>query len=315
MNKRSLFVFLLTTLTLSALLSGIGCQKGKPLRLGYLVGDLHHLPALVALDKDLFGQAGLKVEVAGVFPAGPEEMAAFKAGELDIGYVGIAPVVSAVANAGTAVKILALVNEEGSAIVVPAQSRVKSLRDLDGKFIAIPGYSTVQDLLLNIALKERDIPPGSVKSVVVKPPEMREALRQQSVSAFIAWEPYASMAVQSGEGEILLSSSDIWAHHPCCVLIASEKALGSQPDLLSRLQKVHQQAIDFIASHPEEALDIAARRTGIDEEVIRKAFSRINFTSEFNREHLKRYVNFLAGMSYIKIEDEEAFLNRLLGVK
>jgi len=314
MSKRFLFVFFISMLVGGSVIFGNGCwqQKTRPLRLGYLVGDLHHLPALVALDKDLFGQAGLKVEVAGVFPAGPEEMAAFKAGELDIGYVGIAPVVSAVANAGTAVKILALVNEEGSAIVIPAGSGVKSLADLSGKYIAIPGYSTVQDLLLNIALRERDIPPESIKIVVVKPPEMGEALRQKSVSAFIAWEPYASMAVQSGEGEILLSSSDIWSHHPCCVLIASENALGSQPDLLPRLQKVHRQAIDFIAAHSEEAFEIAVRRTGIDEDIIRKALSRIKFTSEFSREHLKRYVNFLAGMNYIKIEDEEAFLNRLL---
>ena len=313
-NKKSHFIFLLAAVLFSAAFSGTGCQRsqGKPLRLGYLVGDLHHLPALVALEKKLFEQADLTVEVAGVFPAGPEEMAAFRAGELDIGYVGIAPVVSSVANAGAEVKILSLVNEEGSAIVVPSGSGIGSLPDLRGKFIAVPGYSTVQDLLLRIALEERDVPPNSIKTVVVKPPEMGEALRQKSVSAFIAWEPFAAMAVHSGEGKILLSSSDIWPHHPCCVLILSESALRARPDLGERLRNVHQKAIAFISLHPEESIDIAVKRTGIQKDIIREALTRISYTPNFNPKHLKRYVHFLAEMKYIKIKDENEFLNRLL---
>ena len=88
------------------------------IRLGYIQSDLHHLPAFVAMDKGFFQQQGLDVEVAGVFRAGPELMSAFAARELDAGYVGLAPAITAAANSNAPIRIIAQVNTEGSAIVV-----------------------------------------------------------------------------------------------------------------------------------------------------------------------------------------------------
>ena len=58
----------------------VSCDKKemeKPVRLGYLQNDLHHLPLFVAIEKKLFIQAGLDVEISGIFKAGPEQMSAF----------------------------------------------------------------------------------------------------------------------------------------------------------------------------------------------------------------------------------------------
>jgi NitT/TauT family transport system substrate-binding protein len=71
--------------------------EGKPVRVAYLQSDVHQLPCWVALDKGFFEKEGVKVEVAGIFKAGPELMSAFAAGALDMGYVGIAPATTAVA--------------------------------------------------------------------------------------------------------------------------------------------------------------------------------------------------------------------------
>jgi NitT/TauT family transport system substrate-binding protein len=53
-------------------------------RLAYLQSDLHHLPAFVALEKGLFQEEGVTVEVGGIFKAGPEMMSGFTAGSLDV---------------------------------------------------------------------------------------------------------------------------------------------------------------------------------------------------------------------------------------
>ncbi|MFH1625414.1 MAG: ABC transporter substrate-binding protein, partial [Pseudomonadota bacterium] len=78
------------------------CTKSEKLemkvRMGYLQSDLHQLAAFVALEKGLFQKEGIDVEIGGIFKAGPEEMSAFAAGSLDIGYVGVAPATTAVAN-------------------------------------------------------------------------------------------------------------------------------------------------------------------------------------------------------------------------
>lgn len=96
-------------------------------RLGYLQSDLHQLACFIALDKGYYAQEGVKVKIGGIFKAGPEEMSAFAARDLDVGYVGAAPATVAVANRVAKVKIIAQVNLEGSAIVVRKGSGIKTL--------------------------------------------------------------------------------------------------------------------------------------------------------------------------------------------
>jgi len=304
-----------TLAVLIALLGLFDCQKNssEPLRLGYLNGDLHQLPALVALEKGLFAENGLAVKVAGIFSAGPEEMSAFRAGELDLGYVGIAPAVSSVANTGTAVKIVSLVNQEGSSLVISSSdNQIHALADLAGNPIAIPGFSTVQDFLLRLAWENQNLKPDLLKIIVVKPPEMGETLHQGSIKAFIAWEPFPTLAISSGKGKILVSSREIWPGHPCCVLIASGKTLKERPGLEDALKKTNREAIDFIRSNPDEAVKIAVKNTGMPDNVIREAMTRITYSPDIRREDLKRYVDFLARMGYVKISDAEKFLDEIL---
>src|SRR5512139_1857253 len=195
-----------------------GAAAAEKLRLGYLRSDLHHLAAWVAIEKGFFRDEGLEVEVAGIFNAGPEEMSAFASKSLDVGYLGMAPSVTGVANRAASVKAAALANAEGSAIVVKADSPARSLKDLAGKTIAIPGFASVQDFLLRRALDAAGLAPGAVTIIVIKPPEMLPALETGQIDAFIAWEPHPTKAVTKGLGRVLLSSSQIWKDHPCCVV-------------------------------------------------------------------------------------------------
>ncbi len=203
----------------------VAIAQGQPVRIAYLQSDIHQLPCWVALEKGLFEKEGVKVEVAGIFKAGPELMSAFAAGALDMGYVGVAPATTAVANKTARVVVLAQVNTEGSAIVVKKDGKVQSIPELVGKSAVVPGHSTVQDFLFRRALFKFKTQPDQVKIMVLKPPEMIGALRTDQIDAFIAWEPYPAKAVTMGVGRILASSRDIWKDHPCCVLAADAEFL------------------------------------------------------------------------------------------
>jgi len=134
-----------------------------PIRLGYLAGDLHQMAQVVAMNKTSFGgtslfeKYGLNVAKLTAFASGPAEMLAFKAGSVDIGYLGAPPAIQKRLNDRTDTVILAQANSEGSALIVSKNSDVHELKDLVGKTVATPGEGSIQHLLLKIALSREGI--------------------------------------------------------------------------------------------------------------------------------------------------------------
>jgi NitT/TauT family transport system substrate-binding protein len=294
------------------LLFFVAVAQAQPVRIAYLQSDIHQLPCWVALEKGFFEKEGVKVEVAGIFKAGPELMSAFSAGALDMGYVGVAPATTAVANKTVRVVVLAQVNTEGSAIVVKKDGKIQSIPELVGKIAVVPGHSTVQDFLLRKALLKFKTPADQLKIMVLKPPEMIGALRTDQTDAFIAWEPYPAKALTMGVGRIIAFSRDIWKDHPCCVLAADGKFLETQLEKAKGVVRGHVKAIEFIRQHREEAVKIGVKYTGMDEASIRLAMENVNYTPVLSVEGEKEYVDFLTKLKYIKLEDVQIFVDRFM---
>lgn len=120
-------------------------------RLGYLTADLHEVAVYVAQEEGYYEEVGLtpgeNLQLK-QYSNGPAVMNAFKAGEIDASYLGGAPATLKRINDDTRIHIVAGANNEGSAIVVGADSGINSTEDLAGKTIAIPGFGTVQDFIL-----------------------------------------------------------------------------------------------------------------------------------------------------------------------
>ncbi len=304
--KKIILLFLVNLLFMVAM------AHAQPVRIAYLQNDIHQLPCWVALEKGLYEKEGVKVEVAGIFKAGPELMSAFAAGALDMGYVGVAPATTAVANKTARVVVLAQVNTEGSAIVVKKEGKIQSITELVGKIAVVPGHSTVQDFLFRKALFKFKIQPDQVKIMVLKPPEMIGALRTDQTDAFIAWEPYPAKAVTMGVGRILASSRDIWKDHPCCVLAADVRFMESHLEKAKGVVRGHVKAMDFIRQHREEAIKIGVKYTGMDETSVRLAMENVNYTPVLSVEGEKEYVDFLTKLKYIKVEDVQIFVDRFM---
>jgi NitT/TauT family transport system substrate-binding protein len=305
--KRAIVLAFMTCL-LGSMAVPAKTDSEKPVRISYLQSDVHHLPLWIALDKGIMKECGAAIEIAGVFKAGPETMTAFTAGSLDMAYVGEAPALTAVANKTAHVQVLAQVNTEGSAIVVGATSPIRRITDLRNKTVAIPGHSTVQDFLLRRALGRIGLSPEDVGIIVLKPPEMIGALRTNQVNAFIAWEPFPSKAVTQGVGKYLVASREIWKDHPCCAVVVDTRFLKNHRDKVKAVIAAHVKAIDFINKHPEEAVRVAMKYTGMDEETIRLALKNVTYTEALSIAGVEEYVNFLNEFKYIKIDDPKTFV-------
>ena len=296
------FAFLLC-LCLIASVAACAKKDESILRLGYLQSDLHHLPAFVAIEKGYYAEQGLKVQVGGVFKAGPEEMSAFGAGELDFGYVGQAPATAALLNGVADIQFIAQVNLEGSAIVARKNAGTDSFRKLSGKTVAIPGHATMQDFLLRMALKNSGMNFNDIMIIVLKPPEMLQALEQKNIDAFIAWQPYPAQAQQSDTVQVLLDSADIWKDHPCCALIARRTLCAQQPQTIQKIQAAHAKACAFIIEHHNEAVAIGMKYTSMERAVVEQSMLHIHYTSLLDKTKASEFVGFLKEQRYIKAAD------------
>ncbi len=314
MTNRKPAVMGLAIIFMLALFLG-NAWAANPVRIGFLQADIHQLSCWVALEKGFYKEQGLDVKVAGIFKAGPEEMSAFAAGELDMGYVGEAPATTAVANGAARVQVLAQVNTEGSAIMVGKDAKIAKVSELANKSVAVPGHSTVQDFLVRKSLEQNKVPADKVKIIVVKPPEMIGALRTNQIDAFIAWEPYPAKAQTMGVGKVLVTSAHIWPGHPCCVLVVDDKFLKARPADAMKMVAAHVKATNFINQHPKEALKIGVKYTGMDPDTVRLAMHNVNYTYKISVEGEREYVSLLARQGFIKIKDVDAFVAHFLNGK
>ena len=169
MNRKTLIAPTIAGLLIVATLISAGCLSDDEepfsgtVRVGWLTGDLHHLPYFVAKDttirtdgKSIFDKYGVKVTDAqsGGFASGPVEMDKFKEGGIDIGLLGAPPAISKHINAAINTTVIGVVNEIGSALIV--KSSINAAQDLKGKIVLTPGQGTIQHYLLLSYLKNKD---------------------------------------------------------------------------------------------------------------------------------------------------------------
>ncbi len=218
--------------------------------IGHLPSD-HDAALFVAKEKKMYESQGLKVETA-QFNNGGDLITAMASGDVDVGYVGITPVLSAISQK-VPIKIVSGAQVEGSAIVANKNSGINTVADLKGKNVATPGYATIQNILLTYALNKSEVSTNNVEFTSMKAAQMTDTLRTGRVDAIIIWEPYASISVKSGAGKLIETSGQIVPEHPCCCVVAREDFIKKHNDKLQKILKAHENATKFIKENPEEA--------------------------------------------------------------
>ncbi len=302
MSKKSILAIIAVAIIAVTGISYYQYVASRPpsVRLGYLLGDIHQLAVPVAVENRYFTQDGLNVSLVGPFTAGPALMNAFAAGELDVGYVGTPPALTHSAK-GVDIQILASVNTEGSALIV--REGIHGIQDLRGRNVAIPMVGSIQDVLLRMILLRQGMTYKDLNVIEVRCPDMPAQLEIGNLDGYIAWEPYCAQAIVAGTGKILLSSSDIWPGHPCCVLVASRSFIKSQPDAVEKIVRAHVKATRFIREHPSEAMAIAAKFTKLSLQVVEESWRRVPFDYEPKIKETKEFVQKLIELEIIKTSD------------
>ena len=249
MNKKITFILVLALtafLVMGAASAGFLDFLGggdDTVKIGYLPSD-HDAALFVADAQGKFAEKNITTELV-QFNNGGDLMTAMASGEVDVGYVGIAPVLSSVAK-GVPVKVISSAQTDGSGIVVTKDSGITSAADLKGKSIATPGEASIQYVLLTYYLKENNLSTDDLNISAMKVPSMNDALKTKQIDGIITFQPYVSIAANNSDNVVLEDSADILPNHPCCVVVASDDFIKNHEDTVKDIIAIHKEATDFI---------------------------------------------------------------------
>ena len=237
----------------------------KELRIGYQPST-HQMAEITAMAKGWWQEDlapfGVVNVTDKVFPSGPPEMQAMLAGELDVAYVGAAPVLSALAT-GLDAKIVAGVNTQGSDLVVRNDIVYTDPQSLSGRTIATFPPGSIQDTVLRDWLKKNNLTPD--KDVFIKgmtPGDAVTAILAGKVDGIFLPTPSPSTVVNQGKGKVVVQSGEMYPNHTCCVLVVSGKLIREHPEIVRQIIKTNDKAVAWNQQNLDEAAQIYSTKTG-----------------------------------------------------
>lgn len=276
--------------------------------------NITHAQALVGLADGTFQKAlGPDVKIdRKSFNAGPEEIEALLAGEIDLGYIGPGPAINGYIKSKGALKIIAGATDAGAVLVVQKDGNINKVTDLAGKKVAVPQFGNTQDLSLRQLLQEANLKSvdkgGKVEVLQIKNPDILSLFSQKKLDAALVPEPWGARLVEDAHGKILLDWNQIWRNgkYTTAVVIVNTKFLAEHPDLVHKWLEAHLQLTDRISKNPEEAKTIINTQikelTGKDlpKNILDQAFSRVIPTYDPAKDSVYGFVDIAYNAGYLK---------------
>lgn len=242
----------------------IGTQKG-----GFFPAVRHRHTI-----EDTFKPSGIDVQWVD-FQFGPPILEAINVGSIDFGYVGDTPPIFAQA-ANARIRYSAAVKQDGNtqAIIVHADSPIKTLADLKGKRVAFGKGSSAHNLLV-AALEKAGLSWNDIVPTPLTPSDATAAFAKGSIDAWSIWDPYLALAELRENARVIAYNQDI--HEPYSFYIAGTDFVEKYPSVLARLNAVFAAEGVWANAHHDEVAQAQAVATGVEIEAIRRFVGRSNY--------------------------------------
>lgn len=223
--------------------SGSGDLGDPRLRVGYLpITDA--TPLLVAHGLGLYADQGLEVARPTLMRSWAQVAEAFQARQVDLVHMLMPMAVQLRFEQDFPLRIVAWNHTGGSALTVA--NDIDDVRELAGSTVAVPFWHSIHNLALQLLLADAGLTPlvgdsqqpsaadGTVRLVVMAPPDMPPALDQGSIKGFIVADPFNAVAEVQGIGKVLRFTGDVWLNHACCVAVMHADTLEERPEFANR---------------------------------------------------------------------------------
>lgn len=315
-------MFLAAGLLAIGLLAGCGKKDGDTqVRVGYFP-NVTHTQALFmkdqgALEKKWEGEYDVTWTS---FNAGPAEVEALFAGELDLGYIGPVPAINAYVKSGGDIQIISNATNAGAVLIKRSDSDIETIADLAGKKVAIPQVGNTQHLCLLELLAENSLAPttegGDVEVVAVANSDVMNMMDQKNIDAAFVPEPWGSILEEQCGAVIVKDYDEVFmdGNYPTAVVVVRKEFMEEHPDLVKEFLEEHEAATDYINENKEELytainrqIEEATSKT-YDVSILEKAFGRIQVTTDIEEEALNTFGKICYEQGFIEEEMKDGIV-------
>src|SRR5881397_1272902 len=181
-------------------------------------------------------------------------MEAIFAKSLDVTYVGPGPALNAyLKSSGEEIRVISGAANAGAALVVKADSPIKTAADFRGKKIATPQLGNTQDISCRAWLKAHGFKVtqtgGDVAVIPTANPDQLGLFQNGGVDAVWTVEPWVTRLEREAKAKVFLEDTNIittW-------LAGSVKFLNAHRDLEKKIVTANKELTDWIQGHPDQA--------------------------------------------------------------
>lgn len=308
-------------LALTAGLAGCGAggsasDGSTEVNIGYFNNVTHAQALYMKANGTLEESLGEDVSVKWTaFNAGPSEVEALFSGDIDIGYIGPVPAISANVKSDGDVSIISGSTQAGAVLVKRADADISSVADLDGKIVAIPQIGNTQHLCLLKLLSDNGLSTveegGTVTVTAVENADVQNMMDQGNIDAAVVPEPWGSELVKDG-AQIVLDYNELYmdGNYPVAVVVVRNEFMEEHPDIVEAFLDQHEAATVEINDNVQEAAEVindeinAATGKSIELDVLYSAFEKIVVSTDVNEEAMD---------DFAQISLDEEFIGELPG--
>jgi NitT/TauT family transport system substrate-binding protein len=279
-----------------------GCHRtsdpDRPVTIGYFA-NLTHAQAVLAAASGDFGKAvwPAKLETK-IFNAGPSLIEALFAGEIDIGYVGPGPAISAYGKSGgKGIRVVAGAAANGVVVVARKGSGISKLADLAGKRIATPQLGNTQDIsarhYLSAILHQTDL--NNV--IPVENAEQAGMFSRGDVDAAWVPEPWGERLIEETGATLVAQEKDLWpsGEFALTLVVTTPEFLARHASVVDSLLRVHRTWTHRLTEEPATCVkplqDALFALTGkaLPPGVVPAALARIRFLDDPGLDTLRTF--------------------------
>lgn len=204
-----------------------------------------------------------------LFATGPAMMKAFASGDLDVGYIGLPPVMIGI-DKGLGLKCVGGGHVEGTVMVAPKSYKTFDelnsieavLKQFEGKTIGTPSKGCIHDVIIRELIYgtyDLDIEIKNFNWADFIP----DALEEGEIFAGVGTPSLATVISNQLNSQVVIPPQELWPDNPSYGIVVREELTRESPEFIMDFLKAHENACNLMRNRPEHGAEIAVKEMDV----------------------------------------------------